>query len=113
MEYNYNGNMLFEDRLDDVSSEITNAYPEVSQEKALFVASLEDPITTYPNINIMTKRLYNLMLVNYDNKLLQSKIFYDMIKIYKNSSSLSNENINLFLSLANFFNNNGEFPSYI
>ena len=68
MDFEYNGNLLEDDRINLVANEIVNKYSQISLEKAREAAMLEGKISDYKTINDELNRLYNIMLVNSDNK---------------------------------------------
>ena len=68
MDYEYNGNLLEEDRINLVANEIINKYSQISLEKAKEAAMLEGKISNTKTVNDELNRLYNIMLVNSDNK---------------------------------------------
>ena len=82
MKFNYNGNLTFEERIEEVSLDIINSYPNISIKDAMVIASLEGPITTIVTEDIKFKRLYNIMFVRND--------MYD--EIYKEILKLDNKN---------------------
>lgn len=77
MEFEYNGNLLEEERINLVATEILQKYPEVDTNRAMEAALLEGRISGRVTINERLNRLYNIMLVNRDNKGIVAKVFTD------------------------------------
>ena len=111
MRYEYNGNLLEEDRINLVAKEITNKYPQISVEKAKEAARLEGKISASKTINDELNRLYNIMLVNSDIKDIVILVYNDFLKLLR-SGQIEEENI--YFSLAedinNYLQNYAEFP---
>ena len=63
MDFEYNGNLLEDDRINLVANEIVNKYSQISFEKAKEVAMLEGKISNSKTVNDELNRLYNIMLV--------------------------------------------------
>ena len=61
MDFEYNGNLLEDDRINLVANEIVNKYSQISLEKAREAAMLEGKISDYKTINDELNRLYNIM----------------------------------------------------
>ena len=51
MDFEYNGNLLEDDRINLVANEIVNKYSQISLEKAREAAMLEGKISDYKTIN--------------------------------------------------------------
>lgn len=112
MKYEYNGNMLFYDRIIDISNEIIKVYPEIDKDMALKIASIEEPITDLNDNNVKFKRLYNIIYMNQYNEDIKNKVLCDMLEIYK---KMDNKNIKLDNFIANMINYciyGGEIPVY-
>lgn len=110
MDFEYNGNLLENDRIKLVVNEIINKYPCISIEKAMEAALLEGKISQTKTIDDELNRLYNLMLVNCDNKNIVSLIYKDFLIILENNSFENNSYINLIDRINDYFQNNTEFP---
>ena len=89
MGFEYNGNLLEDERISLVANEIIAKYPQVSMEKAKEAAMLEGKISTIKTINDELNRLYNIMLVNSDNKSIVSLVYKDFINLLSNIDELN------------------------
>lgn len=98
MNFEYNGNLLEEDRIQQVVNEIIQKYPQVSMDRAREVAMLEGRISANKTVNDELNRLYNLMLVYNDNKAMVSFFYTDYMHLLENTNL---EKIGLFVFLAN------------
>ena len=105
MNYEYNGNLLENERILLVASEIINKYPKVNFEKAKDAAMLEGRISQNKTKIDELNRLYNIMLVNSNDKLIVATIFKDYLEILRiNPDNLNNKyyyiagNINYYLN---------------
>ncbi len=111
MNFEYNGNLLEEDRINLVANEIVNKYSQISFEKAKEAAMLEGKISDYKTANDELNRLYNIMLVNSDNKEIVAIVYKDFLEVLKNTNI---EDINNYINLVNGINsylqNYTEFP---
>ena len=112
MDFEYNGNLLEDDRINLVANEIVNKYSQISLEKAREAAMLEGKISDYKTINDELNRLYNIMLVNSDNKEIVIIVYKDYLEVLKNSNiEEDRENyINLVDGINAYLQNNDEFP---
>lgn len=112
MDYEYNGNLLEEDRINLVANEIINKYSQISLEKAKEAAMLEGKISNTKTVNDELNRLYNIMLVNSDNKEIVSIVYKDYLEVLKNNYIEDNKNnyINLVYEINFYLQNYTEFP---
>ena len=62
MEFDYNGNLTYQERINKVSKEITSYYKEINEKEAKLIASLEDAITTQPTPIIKFIRLFKILI---------------------------------------------------
>ena len=83
MKYEYNGNLLEEDRVLLVAKEIMNKYPELNFLQAQMTARLEGYISDEVTPDDRLNRLYNIMLINQNDKKLISKVYRDYTGILK------------------------------
>ena len=81
MQYEYNGNLLEEDRISLVVNEIVTAYPEIPIDKAKEIAMLEGKISTAGNLEMVFTRLYNIMLIMSNDKSIVKKVYLDLFNI--------------------------------
>lgn len=111
MNFEYNGNLLENDRIVLVVKEIINCYPQISIEKAKEAAMLEGKISSKKTIDDEFNRLYNLMLVNCDNKNIVSLIYKDFLDLIKNNKIMENNKyFYLIEEINNYLQNKIEFP---
>lgn len=112
MDFEYNGNLLEDDRINLVANEIVNKYSQISLEKAREAAMLEGKISDYKTINDELNRLYNIMLVNSDNKEIVIIVYKDYLEVLKNSNIEEGRNnyINLVDGINDYLQNYAEFP---
>ena len=112
MKFEYNGNLLEENRLNLVANEIINKYPQISFEKAKEAAMLEGKISDSKTINDELNRLYNIMLVNSDNKEIVLIVYKDFVALLNNINLETDKNnyINLVDGINSYFQSDTEFP---
>jgi len=112
MDFEYNGNLLEDDRINVVANEIVNKYSKISLEKAREAAMLEGKISDYKTINDEVNRLYNIMLVNSDNKEIVTIVYKDFLQVLKNNDIKEDRDnyINLVDGINAYLQNNAEFP---
>lgn len=112
MNFEYNGNLLEDDRVNLVANEIVNKYSQISFEKARQAAMLEGKISSSKTIYDELNRLYNIMLVNCDNKEIVLIVYKDFLNLL--NSNYIVENKDMYINLANgindYFRNYAEFP---
>lgn len=111
MKFEYNGNLLENDRLNLVAKEITDKYPAISLEKAKEAAMLEGKISSNKTVSDELNRLYNIMLVNCESKDIVALIYKDFFKILK-EKNLEEDNNYIYLAeeINNYLQNYAEFP---
>lgn len=112
MNFEYNGNLLEEERINLVANEIINKYPQISITKAKEAAMLEGKISTNKTVNDELSRLYNIMLVNSDDKKIVAIIYNDFINILRNNTINNDHNKFYYIaeSIHSFLNSLIEFP---
>ena len=114
MKYEYNGHLTVEERIDQVSKEITEYYPQVTLEKAKEAAIIEDRISSEVTLINKLNRLYNIMLVHRDNKKIVMEIFKDYLKLISNNNTDYGEELDKYVDLIDGINtylyNNADFP---
>ena len=110
MIFEYNGNLLEEDRINLVVKEITSKYPQISIEKAKEAAMLEGKISSNKTVDDELNRLYNIMLVNSENKNTVTLIYKDFLKLLKENNFEDNNYIYLAEGINNYLQNYAEFP---
>ncbi len=81
MKYEYNGNLLEEDRINLVANEIINVYHKIPIDKAKEIAMLEGKISTDCNLEIVFTRLYNIMLIMSSDKSIVKRVYIDLFNI--------------------------------
>lgn len=114
MKYEYNGNLTEEERINLVANEIINEYPVIDIEAAKVAAMFEGKISKNITANDKLNRLYNIMLVNQNNKIINAKIFKDYLAIIKdNKNGVSDKYIDIVDKIINYFSNDTIFPIII
>ena len=114
MDFEYNGNLLEDDRINLVANEIVNKYSQISFEKAKEAAMLEGKISNPKTVNDELNRLYNIMLVNSDDKRIVTIVYEDFLEVLKNSNIEEDRDnyINLVDGINSYLQNNAEFPFF-
>ena len=92
MKYDYNGNLTFEERIEEVSLDIINQFPNISVVDAMKVASLEEPINRDINDEFKFKRLYNILFVRND---MYEEIYNEILKLDLNNELIKSGLIKL------------------
>lgn len=112
MNYEYNGNLLEEDRINLVANEIINCYPQINIDQARQIAMLEGKISTDKNIEIEFTRIYNIMLIMNSDKLFLIKTYTDILDVLKKYSSDEKFDYyyNIAFAISNYIFGKGEFP---
>ena len=112
MEYEYNGNLLEDDRINLVASEIVNKYPQININKAMDAAMLEGKISSDKTVEMEFNRLYNIILVTNDDKKSVRPTYIDLVNLLKNNED--DERIKYYytiaLEIANFLLGKRDFP---
>ena len=111
MNYEYNGHLLENDRINLVANEIISKYSEINLEQAKKIAMLEGKISTEATLDIKFNRLYNIILITKDNKELARNVYNDLIDLLQSNGN--DEKINYYAiccDIALFFMNEREFP---
>ena len=112
MRYEYNGNLLEEDRVLLITNEIMEKYPEINFLIAQIAARLEGYISDKVTTDDKLKRLYNIMLLIRDNKNLTLKIYQDYLNIVKveQNSIKNNKYITMVDALNDYIQGYCQFP---
>lgn len=113
--FEYNGNKDFDSRIELVSNEIRKLYKDISIEDSKKIALLEDPITTEFNIMMYFKRLYNILFIVQNNRILFNRVFVDLKNNYIKYKQRPDKNEyfldNLVIEINKFVNQERlEFP---
>ena len=87
MQYEYNGNLKEEDRINLVVNEIITAYPEIPIDKAKEIAMLEGKISTDCNLEMVFTRLYNIMLIMSNDKSIVKRVYLDLFNILNSNQN--------------------------
>ena len=80
MNYDYNGNLTFEERVGIITKDLMNY--GLDKDEALKIASIEEPINDSDKYEPEYKRLYNILRLSKDDKI-KKKVISDMFNIYK------------------------------
>ena len=112
MKYEYNGNLLEDERIELVINEITDKYPMVTLDKAKSAALMEGRISSKKTNEDELCRLYNIMLVNSDNKKIVAEVFKDysnvVIDCYR--KGIKSDYLQLVDGIYDYLNGIIEFP---
>lgn len=106
MKYEYNGNLLENDRINLVATEIIDKYPFITMEKAQQAAMLEGRISSSKTTTDEINRLYNIMLVSCDDRNNVLIVFNDFLKLLNKNSDY----INLADGIYKYLKGSFEFP---
>lgn len=109
MNYEYNGNLEEDERISQVTKEITLKYPFISLDNAIKASTLEGKIDKEVSITDKLNRLYNIMLVNSNNKDIVMIIFKDYLELLKNNN-IDNKYYYLSQSINEYLYNYSDFP---
>lgn len=112
MKYEYNGNLLEDDRINLVVNEIIKKYHWIPKEKAKEAAMLEGKISEDKNIDIEFNRLYNIMLVINDDKKNLRNVYIDYLNLLNDNKGYEKVGYyyNIAIEISNFLMNKREFP---
>ena len=102
MKYEYNGNLLEEDRVLLVANEIVEKYPEINFLLTQMAARLEGYISSKVTPDDKLNRLYNIMFINQNNKELITKVYHDYTGILK--FELSNIKNSKYITIGKILN---------
>lgn len=112
MKYEYNGNLIENDRINNVASDIISLYPEITINEANEIALLEGKISEDKNLDMQFNRLYNIMLVMQDNKNIVKIVVNDLINILNDNKN--DNNIKYYYNIAyqvlRYLSNERDFP---
>ncbi len=112
MNFEYNGNLLEEDRIVSVVKDIVSKYPQISKDMAKQAAMLEGKISSTVTSSDKLDRLYNIMLVCNDDKDFVSLVYKDYMQILDNEK-LKQDNtmyIDLASRISTYLQGTSEFP---
>ena len=92
--------------------EIIEEYPNINIEKAKDAAMMEGKISSNKTAIDILNRLYNIMLVNQEDKEIVLNVFKDFMNVIKNNTL--DDNIDIYISLSEAINdylqNYSDFP---
>ena len=112
MNYEYNGNLLYEDRLENVAKDIRLEYPTIPLHIAKYIAAMEIPITTEVTDEMRFRRTYNILYVCRNKKELKVKLFNQLIHTYQKIYGQYQDIDHLMDKLMYYMINGGDFPEY-
>lgn len=110
MNYNYNGHLTFEERINEVSNEIIRVY-HIDKETALKLAAMEEVISSSNIIDIKYKRLSNILKYVKDENI-KSKVVKDILNEYKNEKEKNTRLDNFISNLVESLKYNLDIPIY-
>lgn len=81
MNYDYNANLTFEERVGLITRDIMKEYP-IDKELAMKIASIELPIDTDDKEDAKYKRLSNILLFVQNDKIIKNMVIEDILDNY-------------------------------
>ncbi len=109
MIYEYNGNLEENERINQVTNEITSKYSFISIDNAIKASTLEGKIDKEVTLTDKLNRLYNIMLVSSNNRDIVMLIFKDYLDLLKNNN-IDNKYYYLSQSINEYLYNYSDFP---
>ena len=112
MQYEYNGNLLEEERALQVAKEIVGKYPMISIAKASAAARLEGYLSKKVTPIDKLNRLYNIMLINCNDRKIMSIVYRDylyILALYMNEID-NNKYFTLANIIKDYLQGNCAFP---
>ena len=103
MNYEYTGNCTLEEKVNIVSKEIMEAYPEITLKDARYIAMLDNKVTKEADGHIKFRRLYNILLITFSNTIIFNKVLKDMISAYNSIKDKTISETNLFEDIILFY----------
>lgn len=111
MDFEYNGNLLEEERVEQVTKEILMKYPNYNKEKAHEASRLEGAISEEKNLTMELTRLYNLMLTSKEEKDVVYEIYKDfLLCLEKNIDEKNNYFYQVAEDIYGYLTNTKPFP---
>lgn len=112
MRYEYNGNLLEGERINEVANDIVTKYPEIKLSQAREIAMLEGSISTNYNVDMAFNRLYNIMLVVSEDINIVKKIYLDLVSLLSNNRDDKRIDYyyNVTMEISRFLREEREFP---
>lgn len=112
MKYEYNGNLLEGERINEVANDIISKYPQIKMRQAREIAMLEGSISTDYNVEMAFNRLYNIMLVMSDNINMVKKVYLDLVSLLSNNrdDKRIEHYYDVTLEISHFLREEREFP---
>lgn len=112
MKYEYNGNLLEGERINEVANDIITKYPQIKISQAREIAMLEGSISTDYNVDMAFNRLYNIMLVTSEDTNIVKRVFLDLLSLLSNNRD--NKRIDYYydvtVEISRFLKEEREFP---
>ena len=114
MKYEYNGNLLEGERINEVANDIISKYPQIKMRQAREIAMLEGSISTDYNVEMAFNRLYNIMLVMSDNINMVKKVYLDLVSLLSNNrdDKRIEHYYDVTLEISHFLREEREFPLF-
>ncbi len=101
MNYDYNSDLEFKDRVTKVASEIKRVYPLISIDDAIKAAAISNPINGPVTVNDKFDRLYRIMLVIGRDNVEFIHVFNDSYNLY-DSGILNDKYVNLMGKIIDY-----------
>ncbi len=112
MNYQYNGHLSEEERIELIATEIVKQYPEINDREAQKIAALEGSISTPCNFDMIFIRLYHIMLIMNQEKEIVRKVYQDLLS-YLMESPLTDKFYfyqQVIIEIYRFLTDEREFP---
>ena len=112
MNYQYNGHLSEEERIELIATEIVKQYPEINDREAQKIAALEGSISTPCNFDMIFIRLYHIMLIMDQEKEIVRKVYQDLLS-YLMESPLTDKFYfyqQVIIEIYRFLTDEREFP---
>lgn len=112
MKYEYNGNLLESERINEVAKDIITKYPKISIQHARQIAMLEGSISTDYNVDLAFNRLYNIMLITSDDSDMVKRVYLDLISLLNNNRNAKRIDYyySVTLEISRFLREERDFP---
>ena len=110
MRFEYNGNLLENDRVNLVANEILEVYPNISIAQAKDIALLEGRISEDKKVSDELNRLYNIMLICKNDKNILLTVYKDFLSLLNNNKIENNIYMLLADGIDNYIKGYSTFP---
>ena len=113
MKFEYNANLVFDERVQMVVNEIKNSYPNITDEDAYAVAVLDSPIDDKSTNDDKFFRYYLIMRILGKNNSEFMNVFKDMYELF-NRGLKSQKNKRAIIEIVNYvIGDRNSFPELV